>query len=221
MHLPVCVRAAAPLPAAPPIMHCCGCSTHLLFRFIAAGRVTNLYLCCQSAAGVTLAPVAFKAVSGFILLASTFDGRYSSSKLPSLEDWGRCGALTQGWCTAASSVVAFCMYLLLLHCCRCSCSVACTAASSGVFAFGMPDAVSRWCDELHATDAADHRAHLGKLGGAAVVIWPDDHTVHSMLHSLQHWGSQCGISVCTQEWWCLMCLFCFCTVAVSAPNPMI
>ncbi|KAF6258194.1 hypothetical protein COO60DRAFT_1693439 [Scenedesmus sp. NREL 46B-D3] len=53
------------------------------------GRVTNLYLCCQSAAGVTLAPVAFKAVSGFILLASTFDGRYSSSKLPSLEDWGR------------------------------------------------------------------------------------------------------------------------------------
>jgi hypothetical protein len=40
---------------------------------------------------VTLSPVAFKAVSGFILLASTFDGRYSMSKLPSLEDWGRCG----------------------------------------------------------------------------------------------------------------------------------
>jgi hypothetical protein len=58
-----------------------------------AGRVTNLYLCCQSAAGVTLSPVAFKAVSGFILLASTFDGRYSTSKLPSLEDWGRCGEL--------------------------------------------------------------------------------------------------------------------------------
>jgi hypothetical protein len=59
---------------------------------LCTGRVTNLYLCCQSAAGVTLSPVAFKAVSGFILLASTFDGRYSTSKLPSLEDWGRCGA---------------------------------------------------------------------------------------------------------------------------------
>ncbi|WIA40550.1 hypothetical protein OEZ86_013893 [Tetradesmus obliquus] len=53
------------------------------------GRLTNLYLCCQSAAGVTLSPVAFKAVAGFILLASTFDGRYSMGKLPSLEDWGR------------------------------------------------------------------------------------------------------------------------------------
>lgn len=54
-----------------------------------AGRCTNLYLCAQSAAGVTLSTVAFKSVAGLILLGSAFDGRYSLGKLPSLEDWGR------------------------------------------------------------------------------------------------------------------------------------
>lgn len=53
------------------------------------GRCTNLYLCAQSAAGVTLSSVAFKAAAGFILLASTFDGRYTVGQLPCLEDYGR------------------------------------------------------------------------------------------------------------------------------------
>lgn len=53
------------------------------------GRCTNLYLCAQSAAGVTMAGVAFKAAAGFILLASAFDGRYATGQLPSLEDYGR------------------------------------------------------------------------------------------------------------------------------------
>lgn len=54
-----------------------------------SGRCTNLYLCAQSAAGVTLSSLAFKAAAGFILLASTFDGRYATGQLPSLEDYGR------------------------------------------------------------------------------------------------------------------------------------
>jgi hypothetical protein len=64
------------------------CCLHPLCALL--GRCTNLYLCAQSAAGVTLAGVAFKAAAGFILLASTFDGRYATGQLPSLEDYGRC-----------------------------------------------------------------------------------------------------------------------------------
>lgn len=56
---------------------------------IFTGRCTNLYLCAQSAAGVTLSSVAFKSAAGYILLASTFDGRYATGQLPSLEDYGR------------------------------------------------------------------------------------------------------------------------------------
>jgi hypothetical protein len=74
-----------PFPApCPPAAD--GAHTHTRTH---TGRCTNLFLCGQSAAGVTFADVAFKGAAGFILLASTIDGRYSQGKLPSLEDFGR------------------------------------------------------------------------------------------------------------------------------------
>lgn len=81
--------AALPCVAAPAHLASPFFSTATCMPPAVPGRCTNLYICAQSAAGVTLSSVAFKAAAGFVLLASTFDGRYATGQLPSLEDYGR------------------------------------------------------------------------------------------------------------------------------------
>jgi hypothetical protein len=56
-------------------------------------QVTDSFETCVLAAAVLIACHVLN--FWFILLASTFDGRYSTSKLPSLEDWGRCGGVVR------------------------------------------------------------------------------------------------------------------------------